>query len=104
MLVAARGLDRGDDLPGDAELGEVAEARLAVGPEVADRLVEADQSLLDQILGVATEQEVRRRLEPDEAAITLDDPVVGVGTAPLGERNQVRILKLGLSVRSGARS
>ena len=42
VLVARRRLDRGDDLAGDAELGEVAEARLAVGAEVADRLVEAD--------------------------------------------------------------
>jgi hypothetical protein len=41
VLVAGRGLDRGDDLAGDAELGEVAEARLAVGPVVANRLVEA---------------------------------------------------------------
>src|ERR671919_796208 len=42
MLVAAGRLHRGDDLPGDAQLGEVAKARLAVGAEVPDRLVEAD--------------------------------------------------------------
>ena len=39
MLVARSGLDRGDDLAGYAELGEVPEARLPVGPEVPDRLV-----------------------------------------------------------------
>ena len=58
VLVAGRGLHRGDDLAGDAELGEVAEARLAVGAVVADRLVEAEQALLDQVVGLAPEQEV----------------------------------------------
>jgi hypothetical protein len=53
VLVAGRGLDRGDDLPGDAELGEVAEGRLAVGAVVADRLVEAEQAFLDQVVGLA---------------------------------------------------
>ena len=53
MLVATRRLDRRDDLARDAQLREVAERGLAVGPEVADRLVEADQALLDQVVGVA---------------------------------------------------
>ncbi len=43
--------------------------RLAVGAEVADRLVEADQAFLDEVLAVAAGQEVRRRLQPDEAVV-----------------------------------
>src|SRR5215510_14225830 len=35
VLVARRGLDRGDDLAGDAELRETAEARFALGAIVA---------------------------------------------------------------------
>ena len=62
VLVAGGGLDRGDDLAGDAELGEVAEAGLAIGPEVPDRLVETDQSLLNQVVGVAADQEVGEAL------------------------------------------
>ena len=50
VLVARRGLDRGDDLARDAQLREVAERRLAVGAVVADRLVEADEALLDQVV------------------------------------------------------
>ena len=46
VLVAGRGLDRGDDLARDAQLREVAERGLAVRPEIADRLVEADQAFL----------------------------------------------------------
>ena len=103
MLVAARGLHGGDDLAGDAELREVAEARLAVGAEVADRLVEADEPLLDQVLRVAAEHEVRRGLQADEAAITADQPLVGVRATPLGERDQVAVLKLWLSLSSRGR-
>jgi hypothetical protein len=53
VLVAGRRLHRGDDLPRDAELGEVAEARLAVRAEVADGLVEPDEPLLDEVVAVA---------------------------------------------------
>ena len=50
VLVASGRLHRSDDLPRDAQLGEVAKARLAIGAIVADRLVQADQALLDQVL------------------------------------------------------
>ena len=103
MLVAGRGLHRGDDLAGDAELGEVAKARLAVGPVVADRLVEAEQALLDQIVRLAPEEEVGRGLETDEAAVALDDRVVGIGPSLLGEGDQVVIIKFNLRVRVGER-
>src|SRR3954470_9995853 len=60
VLVARGRLDRGDDLPRDAQLGEVAERRLAVGPVVAHGLVEADEPFLDEVVGVAAGEEVRR--------------------------------------------
>src|SRR4029079_10893966 len=93
------GLDRGDDLPRYAELGEVPETRLAVPAVVAHRLVEPHEALLDQVVCVAPDQEVRGRLQPDEAVIALDDPVVRILLALLCERDQVVIIKLNLSVR-----
>src|SRR5215210_358788 len=99
VLVAGGGLHRGDDLPGYAELGEVPETRLAVPAIVAHRLVEPDEPLLDQVVGVAADQEVGRRLQSDEPEIPLDYAVVGVLLALLGERDQVMIIKLNLSVR-----
>ena len=59
VLEARRRLDRRDDLPRHAQLGERTERRLLVGPEVAHRLVEADEALLDQVLRVAAGEEVR---------------------------------------------
>src|SRR4029453_18867094 len=79
VLVAARRLDRGDDLTRDAQLREVAEARFAVGSVVANRLEQSEQPLLVEIVGVAAEQEVRGRLEPDETAIAAHDLVVRAG-------------------------
>src|SRR5450755_1100066 len=104
VLVPGRRLDRGDDLARDAELGEVAEARLAIGAVVAHRLVEADQALLDQIIGVAAGQEVRRGLEADESVIPADQPIVGVWTPLLGQGDQETILNLRLSLRRSGKS
>src|SRR6185503_9335026 len=100
VLVARRRLHRGDDLAGDAELGEVAEARLTVRAVVAHGLVEPDEPFLDQVVGVAADQEVRRRLQADEAVVAPDDHVVGVRTALLGESDQIVIVKLSFSVTS----
>src|SRR5919198_4397546 len=69
VLEARRGLDGGDDLASDAELGEAAERRLLVRAEITNRLVEPDQPLLDQVFGVAAGEEVRARLEADEARV-----------------------------------
>ena len=104
VLVARRGLDRGDDLARDAELGEVAKARLAVGAVVAHRLVEADQALLDEIVGVAAGEEVRRRLQPDESVVPTDDPVICIGVSLLCQRDQITILNLRLRLRIGGQS
>jgi hypothetical protein len=101
VLVAGRRLHRGDDLTGDTELGEVAEARLAIGAVVANRLVETEQAFLDQVVGLTTEQEVRGGLEADEAAIAAHDRVVGVGTPILCQGDQIVVIKLRLKVSVG---
>ena len=64
VLVAARGLDRDDDLPRDAQLGEVAETRLAVRAVVAGSPCRARPSPPGSGPRVAPEQEVGRGLEP----------------------------------------
>src|SRR6185295_13892608 len=99
VLVPGRRLHRGDDLTGDAELREVAKARLAIGAVVADRLVEAEQAFLDQVVCLAAKQEVGRCLEPDEAAVAADYRVVGIGPSVLGEGDQIMVIKLRLRVR-----
>ena len=98
VLVAGGGLHGGDDLAGDAELGEVAKARLAVGAEVADGLVEAHQPLLDEVFGVSPGEEVGGGLQADEAVIAADETVVGVAVALLGQGDQEAILNLGFRV------
>src|SRR5215211_6785370 len=103
VLVARGGLDRGDDLPRDAQLGEVAERRLAVGPEVPDRLVKPDEAFLDEVLGVAADQEVRRCFQADERVIAADQAVVGIGASLFGKRYEIPILKLYLNLRFGWR-
>jgi len=99
VLVARRRLDRGDDLARDAELGEVAEARLAVRAVVADRLVEADEPLLDQVIAVTAGDEVRRGLQPDEPLVAADEPVVGGVIALLGKRDQESVVDLKPTLR-----
>ena len=75
VLLARGRLDGGDDLPRDAELGEAAERGQAVVAVVADRLVEAEHALLDEVLGVAAGQEVRARLEAHELVIAQHERV-----------------------------
>src|SRR4029079_19582216 len=59
-VLEARGrLDRRDDLPRDAELGEARERGLLVGPTAAYPLVEPDESFLDEVVGFAAGDEVR---------------------------------------------
>src|SRR5829696_3590960 len=99
VLVARRGLHRRDDLAGDAELGEVAEARLPVRPVVPDRLVQADEALLDEVVGVPAREEVRRGLQPHEAVVAADEPVVGRRIASLGEGDEVAVVDLKLCLR-----
>src|SRR5439155_14626451 len=98
MLEAGRRLDGGDDLPGHAELGEAAERGLLVRPEVAYGLVETDQPLLDQILRVAAREEVRARLQPDEARVTAHEDVQRAAVAVPRPKHELEILELSLGL------
>src|SRR5207247_303040 len=86
-----------DDLPRYAELGEVAKARLAIGAVVPDRLVEADQAFLDQVVRVAADQKIRRRLQPHETVIAAHHSIERAGRTLLGKRDQVLVLGLAVS-------
>jgi hypothetical protein len=46
---------------------------------------------------VATGEEVGRSLETDEAVITADEPVIGIGVTSLGESDQITVLNLKLT-------
>ena len=99
VLVAGGGLHRRDDLPRDAQLGEVAKARLAVGAKVADRLIQAEEPLLDEIVGVAPGEEVGGGLQAHEAVVALDEPVVCVAVALLRKGDQEAIFNPRFRVR-----
>ena len=50
----------------------------------------------DRIVAVATGEKVRRGLEPDEAVVAADDPVVGVVLPRLGKCDEVVVIDLNL--------
>src|SRR5690606_33956485 len=52
VLLPRGGFDGGDNLAGDAQFGERPERRQLVRPKVANRLVEADHALLDDVLAI----------------------------------------------------
>src|SRR4051812_16570301 len=83
MLLTGRRLDGGDDLPRDAQLGERPEAGLMLGPEVASSLVQADQRLLLDVVGVAAHEEVAAALGPGETAVARDEGLEGEAVATL---------------------
>jgi hypothetical protein len=105
VLEAGGGLDRGDDLARHAELGERAERRLLVVTEVADGLVEPDQAFLDEILSVTAGEEVRARLQPDEAGVPPDEVIQrgAVAVARLDDELEILELTLRLLLSAGAR-
>src|SRR4051812_3478245 len=94
VLEAGRGLDRGDDLPRHAQLGEGAERRLLVGAEVAHGLVEADEPLLEKVVGVAAGEEVGARLQPDEAGVAAHERVQRQRVAVAGLDDELKVLEL----------
>src|SRR5439155_23697237 len=98
VLEPSRGLDRRDDLPGHAQLGEAPERGLLVVAEVPDRLAQADQPFLEQILGVPAGEEVRARLHPYEPRVAADHLVSGSAIAVAGAKHELQILKLSLSL------
>ena len=102
VLEPGRRLDRRDDLARDAELREAPEGGLLVCPEVANRLVEPDQALLDEVLRVAAGKEVRAGLEPDEARVAADQDVEGAAVAVAGAEDELEVFELSLGLlRSG---
>ena len=98
VLETRRRLDGRDDLPRHAQLGEAAERRFLVRAEVADSLVEADQPLLDQVLGVAAGEEVRARLEPDEPRVAAHERVECLAVAVPGPHDELQVRKLSLEL------
>src|SRR5262249_52388150 len=94
-------LDRRDDLTGDAELREAPERRLLVGTEVANRLVQADQALLDEIFRVAPGEEVRARLQPDEAGVAPHQDVHGTAVPVAGTQHELEVFELSLRLLRG---
>src|SRR5262245_21601783 len=105
VLEAGRSLDRGDDLPRHAELGEGAERGLLVVAEVADCLVEADQPFLDEVLAVTAGEEVRARFQPDEAGVAADELIhrAVVTVARLDDELKILELSLRLLLSAGDR-
>src|SRR5262249_53573603 len=104
VLEPCRGLDRGDDLPGDAQLGETPERGLLVRAIVSNRLVEADHPLLDEIVAVAAGEEVRARLEPDEALVALEQLVECCLAAVASLEDELEVFQLSLHSLGGLRS
>ena len=95
VLVPRRRLHRADDLPGDAQLGERPERRLAVGPEVPRRLEQADHPLLLDVVEVGPDEEVAAGLGPDETAIALEEDIERFGVAMLGTNYQLIVANIG---------
>jgi len=88
VLLARRGLDRRDDLAGDAQLGEGPEAGLVLGAEVAGGRVQADQRLLLDVVGVAADEEVATALGPGDPPVAVDQGLEGLAIALLGAGGQ----------------
>src|SRR3990172_11914945 len=98
VLEARRRLDGRDDLPRDAELGEAPEGGLLVGAEVAHRLVEADQALLDEVVRLAAGDEVRARLQPDEAGVAAHERVERGAVAVPRPDDEAQVVGLSLDL------
>ena len=95
MLEAGRGLDGRDDLPSDAQLGEGPERRLALGPEVPDRLVQADHPFLLDVVEVGADEEVAAGLGPGEPAVPLEERRQRVGVAVAEAGDQLVVVQIG---------
>ena len=69
VLLPRGRLDGGDDLAGDAQLGEGAKGRQAILAIVANGLVQADHALLHDVLVVCADEEIAARLGPNEVFV-----------------------------------
>ena len=70
---------------------------VSFGAVVAHGLVQADEALLDQILGLAASEEVRARLQPDESGVAPDQFVLRPQVAVSRKKGKASILNLTLS-------
>src|SRR5206468_5120341 len=77
VLLRSRASDRGDELPGDADVGEGSKRSLLLRLEVADGLEETDEALLDDVVAIRPGEEVRARLHPGEPAVPGEQDVGG---------------------------
>ena len=95
MLVAVGGLDRREDLAGDAELGEGPERGFLLEVEVPDRLEEADHALLDDVFLVRAGEEVGAGLGPGEVPVAAQEDLEAALVAFLDSLDEDLILELG---------
>src|SRR5207302_7148848 len=102
VLQPRRRLDRGDDLAGYAELREAAKRGLLVGAEVAHGLEEPGQALLNEVLGIAADEEVRARLQADEAGVAADERVHRRPVAVPRADDELEIVELPLGLLRSA--
>ena len=91
MLFARRALDRGDDLPGDAQLRKRAKRRLLAELIVANGLVQADHALLDDVLAVGADQKIGARLAADDLLVADVQHVLRVGIAHADALDQLLV-------------
>ena len=73
MLLSGGRFDRGDDLPGDAQLGKRPKRRELITAEIPDGLIHTDHTLLDQVLLIAAQQKISPRLGTHIVFVFIDE-------------------------------
>ena len=94
MLLAVRGLDRGEDLTRDAELGEGSERSVLSEVEVSDRLEEADHAFLDDVFLVRSGEEVGASFRSGEIAVALEKDLDAAFVSGAHASDEVVVLEL----------
>ena len=100
MLLAGRRLDGGDDLAGDAQLGEGPERGLSVVAEVTHGLVQADHALLLDVVEVGANEEVAAGLGAHEPAVALEEGVESLNVADAVASDELVIAEVGGRVQA----
>src|SRR5690606_2192530 len=77
VLLPGRRLDGGDHLSGDAQLRKGPEGGQLLGPEIPDRLVKANHTLLNDVLAIGPDEEVGTGFGPHEVAVLVDQVLEG---------------------------
>ena len=91
MLLAGRGLDGCDDLPGDAQLRERAEAAQPLGLVVTNGLEQADHAFLHDVLMVRSDEEVTARLGAHEVLVLAQQVLHRHAVSLLGQAHDLLI-------------